>query len=95
MWTASGCASDTFLHMVNPGEGLSQNRFVPHWDTPTAESNPSDQDEIYEQVALLSGHTARGINWHSAAAARLSKELTYSLLQEDIKAMVPSAASLL
>lgn len=65
--------------------GHSDNRINP----------PSDQDEIYEQVALLTGHTARGINCHSAAAARLSKELTYSLLQEDIKAMVPSAASLL
>lgn len=31
----------------------------------------------------------------SAAAAHLSKELTYSLLQEDVKATVPGAASLL
>lgn len=70
--------------------GHSDNRI-----NPPSSSSSSDQDEIYEQVALLTGHKARGINCHSAAAARLSKELTYSLLQEDIKAMVPSAASLL
>lgn len=52
-------------------------------------------DEIYEQRGHSDKKSGAGKSMPSCSAEHLNEELTDSLLQEDIKAMVPSAASLL